>query len=250
MASEVFPRARQLMGMRLAFTFLMSVVLRAESAPIPVVVELFTSEGCSSCPPADVLLSRLQREQPIPGVQVIALSEHVDYWNQLGWKDPFSSHSFTERQRLYAGEYTPQMVVDGSAGFVGSDNQRALQTIAEAAKKPKVNVRLSWEADLLQVRIAGVREAADVVLAIAEDSLESNVTRGENRGRRMGHEAVTRRMTVIGRTRKQQPFAAEPRIAMEKDWRRENLAAVVFVQDRSSYRILGAAKLPLATPPK
>src|SRR5580704_490614 len=129
-----------------------ATTLRAASAPTPVVVELFTSEGCSSCPPADLLLRRLEKEQPVPGVEVIPLSEHVDYWNQLGWKDPFSSGRFTDRQRQYAdvfhkdGPYTPQMVVDGAPEFVGSDGPRALKTIAEAARRPKASVTLSCQA--------------------------------------------------------------------------------------------------------
>lgn len=250
--NEVFPRAAQLLVMRGLIVLLLAAGMHAESTPV-VVVELFTSEGCSSCPPADLLLRRLQREQPIPGVQVIALSEHVDYWNQLGWKDPFSSTGFTERQRQYAeffrkdGAYTPQMVVDGTTEFVGSDGPRALKAIADAARRQKVNVSLNCGVEplRLQVRIDGAHEDTDVLLAITEDSLESSVTRGENRGRLMGHEGVTRRLTAIGRARKQQAFAAEPKIAIEKGWRRENLSAVVFVQDRSNYKILGAGKIAI-----
>ncbi len=127
----------------------------AESARlrIPVVVELFTSEGCSSCPPADELLERLDEKQLIPGVEVIALEQHVDYWNSLGWNDPFSSSRFSERQNDYSisfghsGVYTPQMIVDGTVEFVGSSKQQALASIAESARQPKVKVQLEFGKD-------------------------------------------------------------------------------------------------------
>src|ERR1700691_2578855 len=120
----------------------------AESSPdsdmrIPVLVELFTSEGCSSCPPADALLEKLDGEQPIAGAQIIVLSEHVDYWNHLGWKDPFSSAAFSARQEMYAhrfsldGPYTPEMVVNGSAECNGSDAQKAESAIRHAIQEPK-----------------------------------------------------------------------------------------------------------------
>jgi hypothetical protein len=213
--------------MRIWLVFLVSAaMMKAESARTPVLVELFTSEGCSSCPPADFLLSHLQKEQPIPGVQVISLSEHVDYWNQLGWADPFSSPGFTERQQKYSdvfhrdGVYTPQMVVDGKAEFGANPIS-------------------------LQVRIDNMHSDADVLLAIAESSLQSNVTRGENRGRLMEHDGVTRRISIIGRAKRQQAFTAEPRIVIDKSWRRENLSAVVFLQDRYSRRVLGAGMIAI-----
>jgi hypothetical protein len=225
------------------------------SNPTPVVVELFTSEGCSSCPPADLLLTRLQKTQPVAGVQVITLSEHVDYWNQLGWTDPFSSNALTLRQQHYARAirnsdvYTPQMVIDGKAEFVGSDERKALQTIAEAARGPKTTIDLRCLSDPLavQVRIEdGTGFDADVMLAVTENGLQSNVHSGENRGRLMAHSSVTRRLTSIGRVKKQQPFNVQSALAIEKGWKRENISAVVFLQDRSNLRIFGAAQIPLS----
>src|SRR5262249_53559615 len=116
---------------------------------VPVLVELFTSEGCSSCPPADVLLMQLDQLQPIAGAEVIALSEHVDYWNYLGWADPYSSSTFSRRQEEYSDAfggdkvYTPQMVVDGQREFVGSRVSEAKETIAKAAKTAKAKVSLT-----------------------------------------------------------------------------------------------------------
>jgi hypothetical protein len=129
-----------------------------------VLVELFTSEGCSSCPPADTALLTLASEQPVPGAEVIALEEHVDYWNRLGWTDPFSSRALSLRQDEYgdafgAGRvYTPQMIVDGRTEFVGSDLARAREAVAQGTRGPKVRVRISGtpgalSGDLLTVRI-------------------------------------------------------------------------------------------------
>src|ERR1700756_2875229 len=113
------------------------------TARTPVLVELFTSEGCSDCPPADALLGKLDRSQPVRNAQLVVLSEHVDYWNDIGWKDAYSSHEFSVRQGDYAhrfrldGPYTPQMVVDGETQFVGSDERRAIETVEGAAKAAK-----------------------------------------------------------------------------------------------------------------
>src|SRR5579862_2899444 len=125
--------------MRLALLAVLGLgILQAEDRRVPVIVELFTSEGCSNCPPADQLLARLERSQPVAGARVIALEEHVDYWNQVGWVDPFSSPQYRARQNDYAlsfhvdNVYTPQMVVNGGAAFIGDDMNRAYQVIGAA----------------------------------------------------------------------------------------------------------------------
>ena len=114
---------------------------------VPVLAELFTSEGCSSCPPADAMLMELDRKQPVSKAQIIVLSEHVDYWNQLGWSDPFSSAQFSARQTTYSQTlksevYTPQLVVDGSEQFVGSDAGAILAGITRATSRAKVPVKI------------------------------------------------------------------------------------------------------------
>src|SRR5438034_10624758 len=118
------------------------------AAPMPILVELFTSEGCSDCPPADTVLGQLIRTQPIGGAEIVGLGEHVDYWDRLGWKDRFSSAALTGRQQLYQTRfgtesiYTPQMVVDGRAEFVGSDAPAARKAIEKALALPHRRVSL------------------------------------------------------------------------------------------------------------
>jgi hypothetical protein len=230
----------------------------------PVVVELFTSEGCSSCPPADALLAEMDETQPVEGAEVIALAQHVDYWNYLGWSDPFSSHEFSERQGEYArafgsdGVYTPQMVVDGHAEFPGGNSSRAFDEIAQAAREPKAEVLLS-RADARTDADAPVRlklsvekppkladgDAADVLLAVTEGGLSSDVARGENSGRKLTHVGVVRRLTKLGELGAG-AFSTETDVTIEKGWRRENLRAVVILQERASRRVVGAAIVKLS----
>lgn len=232
-----------------------------ENAAKPVLVELFTSEGCNTCPPADKLLSELEFNQPISGVEVIALSEHVDYWDRLGWKDPFSSAQFTQRQSEYARAlhfediYTPQMIVDGRIGFVGSKRARAFEAIAEATRAPKLTVRLAIKDSAsslikLSVRVESNSDVArddmaDVMLAIAESGLSSKVSRGENSGRELAHSSVVRKLIKIGKV-DGKSFSAESAVNLERAWRRNQIKAVVFVQERTSRRVLGAAQIKLA----
>ena len=229
-----------------------------------VVVELFTSEGCSSCPPADALLARLSEQLTPENAQVIALEEHVDYWDELGWKDPFSSHDSTVRQYAYAGvlgngnPYTPQMVVDGGLEFSGGREQKARQSIAEAAAQKKTTVTLSQgtaskpgsESFLIQVgRLSPSAKggAAEVWLAITETGLHSSVTRGENAGHELRHAAIVRTMRKIGEAKADTDtsFSGNATVPLGKEWKRENLKAVVFVQEKKSLRILGAAEISL-----
>ncbi|HEY2495962.1 MAG TPA: DUF1223 domain-containing protein [Candidatus Angelobacter sp.] len=219
-----------------------------------VVVELFTSEGCSSCPPADALLGHLRQDLAARNIQVIPLGFHVDYWNSLGWKDRFSSADYSQRQEQYArslkvdGPYTPQMVVDGEAEFVGSNASQAQRAISEAAGKPELaEVKIEKAgADQLSVRVKGPTSAGDakVMLALTEDNLATQVGSGENGGRTLHHAAVVRELRQLGGLRSGS-FEASVPLTVGKDWKRPDVRAVVFVQEASSGKILGSASVAL-----
>lgn len=232
----------------------------ADPGSTPVLVELFTSEGCSSCPPADALLSRLGRAQPVPGAEIIALEEHVDYWDRLGWKDPFSSEDVTARQNEYGaafgGEqiYTPQMIVDGRTQFVGSSDSDALRAIRAASQSQKPAIQLSWEDDdTLNIHIDAPNQVAahgglEVFLAEAENMLHSDVKRGENAGRALEHDGVVRQLLPIGKidSTSAEFFSSATVVHAAPGWNRANLRAVVFVQERRSRHVLavGAIAFP------
>jgi hypothetical protein len=236
-----------------------AVCLMAAEAPkastTPVLVELFTSEGCSSCPPADNLLRQLDG-QPVRGVELIVLSEHVDYWNHIGWKDPYSSKFFSDRQSAYAQHfggdtvYTPQMIVDGAREFVGSDSRAAEQAIDKSRALEKVPVKLgaatlSQNVLHAQVEVAALPASlrvgsADVYLAFALNHAESQVLRGENEGRRLQHVAVVKAITRIGSATQAKGFQNEINLKTESA-DPANLRVVVFVQDNSTGKVLGAA---------
>ena len=228
-----------------------------DAASTPVLVELFTSEGCSSCPPADALLSRLDRTQPVRDADIIVLEEHVDYWDRLGWKDPFSSEAATARQNEY-GEafggsqvYTPQMIVDGRAEFVGSSDTDALRAIRAASQAPKPAIQLTWEkGDTLAIHIelannAGQGDGQQLFLVVAENMLHSDVKRGENAGRALEHNGVVRQVLPLGKI-DAAPAGFSSRVAVHsvRDWNRAHLRAVVFVQERRSRHVLAAAAIP------
>ncbi|MDQ3749038.1 MAG: DUF1223 domain-containing protein [Acidobacteriota bacterium] len=218
----------------------------------PVLVELFTSEGCSSCPPADRVLLQLEKEQTNTDVEIITLALHVDYWNYLGWKDEFSSKSFSERQSGYAERfkldsiYTPQMVVDGQTQFVGSNFGTAQKAVADAAKHQKANIEISKANDKLKVKIADAPAHDDsyVWLTIAEDDLKTNVRRGENSGKTLNHVSVVREMKLLGNlAAADKIFENEIALQLNSNWKKENLKFIVFVQGKESKKVFGVKKL-------
>lgn len=229
-----------------------------------VVVELFTSEGCSSCPPADALLARLDATQPVEGAEIIPLALHVDYWNHLGWADPFSSRQFSERQGEYAAAfgatdvYTPQMVVDGVKEFNGANSSLASEAIGKAAREPKGEVLFTHdparadEAVGISVQIDKFPKQTEgdpvyILLAVTESGLASDVARGENSGRRLGHVGVVRTLRQLGILPEAggATFKVHTGVLVEKGWRRENLRAVVFAQERGTRRVLAAGSFKL-----
>ena len=236
-----------------------SIVLAKTTEPgIPrraVVVELFTSEGCSSCPPADELLGRLRQDLSAKNIQVIPLGFHVDYWNSLGWKDRFSSAESTQRQEQYThalkvdGPYTPEMVVDGDVEFVGNDAGQAQRTIRQQASELETaQVKIAPAgADQLTIQVKGPAESSGnalVMLAITEDNLSTQVGSGENGGRKLHHAAVVRELQELGMLHNGIMETTVP-LKLEKDWKHNDLRAVVFVQQGPSGKIEGAASVPL-----
>ncbi len=233
--------------------------------PTPVLVELYTSEGCSSCPPADRLLTDLESEQPVSGAYVVALGEHVDYWDHLGWPDRFSSPAFTTRQtesqrRAFGSDtiYTPQIVVDGVIEAVGGDSAAVRSAIAQAAQRPKGEVHVTADpasagtarvAIDIDLQAVSHHAAADVLLAVVEDGLATDVRGGENRGRRLRHAAVVRRLSVIGTLEaKDVTRRLTTEVALGTDWRADRLRVVAFVQERTSRAIRGVGTTGIGRP--
>lgn len=208
--------------------------------PSPVVVELFTSQGCSSCPPADALIHDIANDPAMRG-RVIPLAFHVDYWDSLGWRDPFSSAEWTQRQARYArtmhlnSAYTPQAVVNGTREFVGS-NRAALSAALEKASngKPLCNLTLTAHRDgnsLIANIHATVPANDDLMLAIVEDGVTTKIEHGENAGRTITNDAIVRKLIRVA--------AGRATIPVDPAWR--NVSATAFVQDRTTLAIGAAA---------
>jgi hypothetical protein len=231
--------------------------VRAGDGParIPVLVELFTSEGCSDCPPADAVLEKLDRLQPVRGAELVVLSEHVDYWDGIGWRDPYSSHEYSERQQGYAERfgldsvYTPQVVVDGHAQLVGSDERSAIRAIEDATKTQKTTITLSsihLQSDgTLALRIDAGRlppsvsnQSANILLAIADESDESSVRGGENAGRRLKHVAVVRSLTRVGKVDGTDGISTDVTVKVN-GLKPDNFRVVAVAQEATTGRVWG-----------
>ncbi|MGA8270173.1 MAG: DUF1223 domain-containing protein [Candidatus Sulfotelmatobacter sp.] len=225
----------------------------------PVVIELFTSEGCSSCPPADLLLQKLATQQPVAGVEIIALEEHVDYWNRDGWIDPFSSAEWTQRQIDYGAvfkndAYTPEAVVDGRSQFVGNSPRQAELEIDKAARRAKTEIAIApaqsdskssrFHVSVAKLVGATSGDPAEIWLAVTEDGLQSSVSRGENAGHVLRHIATLRSLHKIGVADANGAlvsFTGDPVVKFNPNWNVGRLHVTVFVQQRKSREIIGAA---------
>ena len=221
---------------------------------VPVLVELFTSEGCSSCPPADILLQRLDDNQPIPGTQLIVLSEHVTYWDQEGWKDPNSSSAFTYRQSVYAlgvrEPYTPQFVVDGSQ----SVSLEKVKSLEQALNKAKGNAKIPVRIRNVTVDPSGPatlhahieadntdQHNAEIYLAVALNHVESQVLRGENGGRHLVHVAVVQQLNKVRKLPKGKSFAQDVQVKPKANEDPRSIRVVVFAQEPGQGKLIGAA---------
>ncbi|HEX4066134.1 MAG TPA: DUF1223 domain-containing protein [Acidobacteriaceae bacterium] len=231
---------------------------RAERPASVAVVELFTSEGCSSCPPADALLREINLKQTSAGQLIVGISEHVTYWNNLGWNDPYSRSVFTDRQSSYAsrlspeGPYTPQMVVNGRDQFVGSDGgalERALRDDVRREHLALSIVSSSAAASGVDVKFAvtgHLSKPLDIIAILTDDTDRSNVLRGENNGRLLQHVSVARSLTRVATIKEDGQEAIH--IPLPDGFQAGGGAGhhlILLAQEPHQGAILGAATMPL-----
>jgi hypothetical protein len=229
----------------LLFFVLVAVFLHVNAQSNPVIIELFTSQGCSSCPAADKNLSEILKRSVKEGKWIYGLSFHVDYWNHIGWKDPYSSKEFTDRQRQYAQRmklssmYTPQMIVNGTEEFVGSNMTDADASIKEALRNaPLYQVKIksvSVANQMITITYAIDKESNGEILnvAIVERNLENYVSRGENEGRKLHHDNVVRSFKTV-----QLQHTGEIHIPIGNS-NVKNSSVILYIQNKD-WRILGA----------
>ena len=226
----------------------------------PVLVELFTSEGCSDCPPADALLAQLDATQFVPGADAIVLSEHVTYWNHEGWNDPFSMPAMDERQQDYVsrfrlqGSYTPQVVVDGAFQAVGNSTAAVAQAVAQAAEAPKEPLAIEnahWADGAAEFTVRGATSgAAALMVALAANGTRSEVARGENAGRTLHHVAVVRVLKDFGAGATDgRALRLSSRSLAHGDEAAGSVRLVAFLVDRKTGHVLAVAEQTLDRAP-
>ncbi|MET8360876.1 DUF1223 domain-containing protein [Micromonospora sp. NPDC005171] len=219
------------------------------------VVEMFTSQGCNSCPPAEELLSEIERDARARRQNVFALGFHVDYWDDLGWPDQFADAAYTARQEAYArafgtrGLYTPQMVVNGSVEFVGSDRRRAAGAIMSAMASTATTAlalsiaNRSADRVIVDYRAERPPERAVLHVAVVERDLTSDIARGENAGRTLRQDNVVRAFRSVGldADRGQVELVTPP------DLDPRNASVVGYVQENGERSIVGVTAVELST---
>ncbi|RZU39202.1 DUF1223 domain-containing protein [Edaphobacter modestus] len=236
---------------------------QASATRTPVLVELFTSEGCSSCPPADKLLAVLQKEQPVTSANIIVLEEHVDYWDRQGWRDRFSSSQFTQRQNFYAPRlnfddpYTPQMVVDGQSQFLGSDSSKALSAIRQAVQAPKIELSLSAPAivgrqvssSVSAIVSGSTLPRGDLYAVLVDPSAFSEVKAGENGGKQLNHVSVARSFQRIGKLQDLGRGPVPFKISAPSDAAPDQMRLIVFAQLPDQGAVRGVTQVETVTRP-
>jgi hypothetical protein len=249
-------RSRQIVA---AIAIALAASLRAQNpAQKVILVELFTSEGCSSCPPADALLRQMNGTRTSGGQMVVGISEHVTYWNSLGWSDPFSASVYTERQNAYSqrfhleGVYTPQMVINGAEQIVGSDRAAFVRAVQkEEEQRPHMSLRI------LSLRVAGDNltvnfstsgdvpaQGVDLIAVLADDSDRSNVLHGENSGHTLDHVAVARSISRVARVQAAGERTVQIQIPSTFQGSQGH-HLILFAQTAGNGRVLGTDTGPL-----
>ncbi len=221
------------------------------SEKTPVLLELFTSLGCSSCPPADKLLAEIDRGQPIQGVRLIVLSEHVDYWNTPNWSDPFSSVACTQRQQAYDSRfgvevYTPQLVIDGTTAVLGSNWDKAataIQRLLHGSTVP-VQVTANRREGKAQVDIDvgpnSIDSKAVLFLAFAHDRVESHVGGGENAGRDLSQVSVVYSIKQVGKIDAGSTFKKSISVSLPAKSQPGDVRVIAFLRRSDTMQVVGA----------
>jgi hypothetical protein len=229
-----------------------SVVALEPTTTSFAVVELFTSEGCSSCPPADEVLAELADDAKKNGRRVFPMEFHVDYWNYLGWKDPFSLSASSKRQEQYGTalhvnqSYTPQMIVNGTTEFIGSDRRQARKAIGDALAltaqaSAVLRINVDGERKKIGYQVSGAPKDAVLCIAVVESGLISQVHRGENVGRTLSHANVVRKFVTLPLDKPTGNVELESEFSSSK----RDLQVIAFLQDRRTMAIFGATSVHL-----